>query len=200
MQIDEDISESNIINNDSKSIISNSISGVINHREKFSSISSYYSKSEYKSNNISNLQDSISSKIKLNPMDSNDMEIEITNDNGKMLKSFMTSSRTNMIYQKKRLNHKNIIYNALNQNINYNDINYYNNYNQITQKMKNISEKIKFNIKEIERVNDKIVDLDKKIKEIEEYDKKYELWIEKENTENEILLNVLNYIYSQKYN
>ena len=206
MQIDENISESNIINNDSKSIKSNSISGVINHRDIFSSVSSYYSKSEYKSNNISNLQDSINSKIKLNPMDSNDMEIEIINDNGKISKSFMTSSRSNMIYQKKRLTHKNIIYNALNNNNNYNDINYYNNYNnyhkinsaQITQKMKHISEKINFNIKEIKRMNEKIVDLDKKTKEIEEYDKKYQLWIEKENTENEILLNVLNYIYNQK--
>jgi hypothetical protein len=201
MHIEDEISDSNIINNDSQSFASNNISSIIYNKDIYSSGLSFNSKSEYKNNNISNVQDLANSKIKLNPMDSNDTEIEIINENGKISKSFMTSSRTHINYHKKRLTHKNVIYNALNNNINSNDFYNYN-YNksksgQINQTIKYFSEKINSKTKEIEHMNSLIAELDKKIKLYEEYDKKYQLLIEKENTETEILLNILNYIYSK---
>ena len=184
--------DNKLINDDMKSIISNNI--FFNNQGIYSYAPSLCSKSELKDNNISNLQDLTNSRLKYNtPIDLNETEIEIMNENEKMIKSFLVTPRT-MNYPKKRLTHKNFIYNSGNKSPN----NCYNIYNRsmTTCKLKNIYDKINYNCREIEKMNEKISELDKKIKIYEEYDKNYKLWIEKEETETEYLTNILNYIYS----
>ena len=59
---------------------------------------------------------------------------------------------------------------------------------------KNVLKSIFFKSLIIKVINEKIKDLDNNIQKCEEINKKYLLWIEKEENESEILMNLLNYL------
>ena len=128
------------------------------------------------------------------PHNKNEAEIEIINENGKEFKSFLQTPRASGNLNK-RLNHKNIFYNSGNKTSSNNNYGYNKSLStQISLQMKNIWDKINYNSKEIKRINSKIEELDKNIQKYQEYNKKYQLWIEKEESESEILMNLLNYL------
>jgi flagellar motility protein MotE (MotC chaperone) len=181
--------------NDSKSIISNYIIAPLTGIQDLKSYApSLYS--EFK-DNISNVNDLISNKEGgfSFPPGTNETEIEIMNENGKGFKSFIETPRASGTYNK-RFTHKNINYNTTNTNT---QIKYSNSSNKsINQKIKNICDKINRNTNEIQKMNEKIINLEEKIKIQEEYNKKYELWIEKEEEESELLINMLNFLNNQR--
>ena len=110
----------------------------------------------------------------------NETEIEIMNENGKEFSSFIETPRASGVYNK-RLNYNiNNTYNLKNMNL----------------KMKKIRDKINKNAKEIQKVNEKINKLDEQFKEYENCNKQYDLWIEKEEEESEMLINMLNFLNS----
>ena len=197
---EKEVSENKNIN-DSKSIVSNNIiSPLMNSqsRDIFSYGASINSKNTFKDSNL-NINDLSNSKERFFiPHGKNDTEIEIINENGKEFKSFIETPRASGNFNK-RLSHKNIIYNSGNKKCINN--NYNNNYGynksfstQISLEMKNIWDKINYKSKEIKIINEKIKELDNNIQKCEEINKKYQLWIEKEENENEILMNLLNYL------
>ena len=129
------------------------------------------------------------------PQGVNETEFEIMNENGKEFKSFIETPRASGTYNK-RFTHKNINYNTTNTNTN---IKYSNSSNKsMNLKMKNICDKINANTNEIQKLNERIIKIDEKIKIQEEYNKKYELWIEKEEEEAELLINMLNFLNNQR--
>ena len=192
---EDDISEKKIIN-DSKSIISNYISSpIMNIQDIISYAPSLFSKTD----NISNMNDILNNKGRIGiPLGINEEEIEIMAENGKDFKSFIDTPRGSGIYSK-RLIHKNMIYNSLNKINNNKNNNKKISNSLFSQQMKYIYDKIIYNNQEIKKLNEKIVELDKNIKTYQEYNKKYELWIEKEESESEILINMLNFL-NNNYN
>ena len=187
--------------NDSKSIISNYIvAPLIGIQDIKSFAPSIYSKSEFK-DNISNINDLTSNKpggILLTP-GINETEIEIMNENGKEFKSFIETPRASGTYNK-GFTHKNINYNTINSNMNNN---YYikfssTNNKSMNYKMKNICDQINNTASEIKKLNERIMTIDDKIQIYEECSKKYELWIEKEEEENELLINMLNFLNNNR--
>jgi len=195
---DEEESENKIIN-DSKSIISNYISSpLLNNQDMQSCAISLFSKNEYKDNysniNINDITVNTINKEKfMLPLGGlNEEELEITNENEKEIKSFIETPRTSGIYNK-RFMHKNITYNSSNKNNNNNiyakSINFF---------CKNINDKINNKNIEINKINDKINEIDKKIKTMDEINKRYLLWIEKEEEESEILINMINFLSNNK--
>ena len=195
--IEEEKEESESKNiNDSKSIISNYIvSHLMNIKNSTSFAPSQSSKSELKIN-LTNRNDLQSSKCLLYiPPGINEEEIEISNVNRKEYKSFLETPRTSGNCNKK-LTHKNY-FNSGNKNSRSNNYGFNRSIStQITSQIKNITDKINYNTKEIKKTNKKIEELNKEIIKLEEWNQKYKLWIEKEETENEILMNMLNYLNS----
>ena len=199
--IDEDLEEEkqesetkNV--NDSKSIISNYIvSPLINNNHGTSFAASQSSKSDLKIN-LSNTNDLQSSKCSLYiTPELNEEEIEIMNVNRKEYKSFLETPRACGNYNKK-LTNKNY-FNSGSKNSVSNNYGFNRSIStQITSQMKNITDKIDYNTKEIKKTKQKIEELNKEIIKFEEWNQKYKLWIEKEETENEILINMLNYLNS----
>ena len=187
-------SEIKIIN-DSKSNISNYIvSPLMGVRHKSSFSPSVFSKSEIKINlsHTNYLQSSKGSLYASHAI--NEEEIEIMNRNGKEYKSFLDTPRTSENYSK-RLTRKKYFYNSVNKN----STNYGFNRSistQIGSQIKNINDKINYNINEIKLTKEKIGELNKKIEELEECNKTYKLWIEKEEMENEMLMTMLNFLNS----
>ena len=171
--------------NDSKSIISNYIAAPLTGIQDLKSYApSLYSKSELK-DNTSNVNDLTSNKEGgfSFPPGLNETEIEIMNENGKRFKSFIETPRASGIYNK-RFTHRNINFNTTNTHIKYSDrIN-----KSLNQKIKNVFDKININSNEIQKINKKILNFEEKIKIQEETNKKYELWIEKEEEESELLI------------
>ena len=189
----DDLEEENKKINDSKSIISNYVvAPLINIQDIRSYAPSLYSKSEYK-DNISNINDLTSNKgLGLFIPPGIETEIEIMNENGKELKSFIETPRASGTYNK-RFTHKNVNYNTTTTT--HNNIKYCNSCNKsLNQQMKNIINKINWNTNEIQKINEKIVKIEEKIKNYEENNKKYELWIGKEEEESELLINMLNFL------
>ena len=178
--------------NDSKSIISNIIATpLLGIQDMRSFAPSLYSKSEFK-DNISNLNDLASNKGGFSiPHGIIDTEIEIMNENGNECKSFIETPRASGAYNK-RFTHNNINHNTIN---NSNNLKYS---NSSSRKMKSFYEYIDSTTKEIEKINERINKIDSKIKNYEECNKKYELLIEKEEEESEILVNMLNFLNESK--
>ena len=183
--------------NDSKSIISSYISPpLLNNQDMQSCAISLFSKNEYKDNysniNINDITVNTINKEKfMLPLGGlNEEELEITNENEKEIKSFIETPRTSGIYNK-RFIHKNIVYNSSskNNNIYTKSINFF---------FKKINDKINNKNIEINKINDKINEMDKKIQTMDEINKKYLLCIEKEEEENEILINMMNFITNNK--
>jgi hypothetical protein len=185
----DDLDEENKHINDSKSIISNFVvTPLVGIQDKQSFTPSLFSKSEFK-DNISNINDIISNKdggFSI-PLDINDTEIEISNENGKEFKSFIETPRASGTYIK-RFSHQNIINhnNAIRNNIKYSK----------SDNMKLIYDKINNKNDEIQKINEKIITIDEKIKNYEECCKKYQIWIEKEEKESEDLMNMINFLNS----
>ena len=191
----DDIDEESRKINDSKSIISNYIVAPLTGINDLRSYApSLCSKSEFK-DNISNINDLTSNKDAfLIPPGLNETEIEIMNENGKEFKSFIETPRASGTYNK-RFTHKNINFNTTNNtNIKYCSTNN----KSVNQKMKSIYDRINSDTKEIQKINEKIVKIDEKIKIHEEFNKKYELWIEKEEEESEFLINMINFLNSYR--
>ena len=184
---------------DSKSIILNNIISPLmysQNKDRLSYETSINSKNTFKDSNyyINNLSNSKEELFNL--PNKNEAEIEIINENGKEFKSFIETPRASGNFNK-RLSHKNIIYNSGNKNLFNNNYNY--GYHkslstQISLQMKNIWDKINYNSAEIKNINGKITELDINVQKYEEFNKKYLLWIEKEENESEILMNLLNYL------
>ena len=168
------------------------VAPLINIQDIRSYAPSLYSKSEYK-DNISNINDLTSNKgLGLFIPPGIETEIEIMNENGKELKSFIETPRASGTYNK-RFTHKNVNYNTTTTT--HNNIKYCNSSNKsLNQQMKNIINKINWNTNEIQKINEKIVKIEEKIKNYEENNKKYELWIGKEEEESELLINMLNFL------
>ena len=185
----DDLDEENKHINDSKSIISNFVvTPLVGIQDMQSFTPSLLSKYEFK-DNISNINDviSINDGTFSIPLEINDTEIEISNENGKEFKPFIETPRASGTYIK-RFSHKNII----NHNIAIrNKIKY-----SIGGNMKNIYYKINKKTDEIQKINEKIIAIDEKIKNYEECCKKYQIWIEKEEKENEDLMNMINFLNS----
>ena len=185
----DDLDEENKHINDSKSIISNFVvTPLVGIQDMQSFTPSLLSKYESK-DNISIINDviSINDGTFSIPLEFNDNEIEISNENGKEFKSFIETPRDSGTYIK-RFSHKNII----NHNIAIrNKIKY-----SIGGNMKNIYYKINKKTDEIQKINEKIIAIDEKIKNYEECCKKYQIWIEKEEKENEDLMNMINFLNS----
>ena len=190
----DDIDEENRKINDSKSIISNYVVAPLTGIQDLRSYApSLCSKSEYK-DNISNINDLTSNKDGvIIPQVLNETEIEIMNENGKEFKSFIETPRASGTYNK-RFTHKNINYNTTTSNTNIK----YCSTKSANQKIKNIYDKINSKTKEIQKINEKINKIDDKIKSHEEFNKKYELWIEKEEEESVFLTNMLNFLNSNR--
>ena len=193
---DQDDSEENKHINDSKSIISNFIvTPLIEIKDKSSYAPSLYSKSELK-DNISNLDDLISNRVGgfSNRTRFNDTEFEIMNENESEIKPFIEHPRTSRAYNIKFI-HKDINFNKDNNinNINYNTFN-----KSLNQKMKIVCDKIKNNSFEIQKLNEEIMKIDYKIKDCEKYNKKYELLIEKEEEESDVLIKMINFLNNTK--
>jgi hypothetical protein len=194
VDLEEEKEESETKNNNvSKSIISNYIVSPLMNNEN--GALSQSSKNDLKIS-LSNTNDLQSSKCSLYiPPGINEEEIEISNANRKEYKSFLETPRTSGNCNKK-LTHKNY-FNSGNKNSSSNNYGFNRSIStQITSQMKNITDKINYNTKEIKKTNKKIEELNKEIIIIEEWNQKYKLWIEKEETENEILMNMLNYLNS----
>ena len=185
----DDLDEENKHINDSKSIISNFVITPLEGIKDMQSFTpSLFSKCEFK-DNISNINDVISNNDGTFsiPLEINDTEIEISNENGNQFKSFIETPRASGTYIK-RFSHKNII----NHNIAFrNKIKY-----SIGGNMKHIYNKINIKTDEIQKINEKIIAIDEKIKNYEECCKKYQIWIEKEEKENEDLMNMINFLNS----
>ena len=152
-----------------------------------------YSKSEIK-DSISNINDLSNSKGGFYISRFPEAEIEMANENGNYFKSFIDTPRDSENYNK-RLTHKNFIYNSGSKN----EIKFSNGYyraisTQISLNMKKMVDTINMKTNEIEKTKEKMIILDKKIKEFEECNKIYEHWIENEEVVSEILINMLNYI------
>ena len=185
--------------NDSKSIISSYIAPtLLNNQDMQSCAISLFSKNEHKDNysniNINDITVNTINKEKfMLPLGGlNEEELEITNENEKEIKSFIETPRTSGIYNK-RFIHKNIVYNSNNK---YNNNNIY--MKSINFFCKNINDKINNKNIEINKINDKINEMDKKIQTMSEINKKYLLCIEKEEEENEVLINMMNFIINNK--
>ena len=185
--------------NDSKSIISSYIATpLLNNQDMQSCAISLFSKNEYKDNysniNINDITVNTINKEKfMLPIGGlNEEELEITNENEKEIKSFIETPRASGIYNK-RFMHKNLVYNSNNKN---------NNNNIYTKSIyfffKNINDKINKNNIEINKINEKINEMDKKILSMDETNKRYLLWIEKEEEESEILINMINFLSNNK--
>ena len=194
----EEESENKVIN-DSKSIISSYIAPtLLNNQDMQSCAISLFSKNEHKDNysniNINDITVNTINKEKfMLPLGGlNEEELEITNENEKEIKSFIETPRTSGIYNK-RFIHKNIVYNSNNK---YNNNNIY--MKSINFFCKNINDKINNKNIEINKINDKINEMDKKIQTMSEINKKYLLCIEKEEEENEVLINMMNFIINNK--
>ena len=184
--------------NDSKSIISNYIvSPLLPHNEKIrSNTQSIFSRTELNFNfrefkeNISNFNEIMSNKGSFIPNSNyNETEIEIMNENGKEFCSFIETPRASGVYNKKIKNK--------NTNYNFNMTNTYN-FKNMNLKIKKIKDKINQNAKDIQKTNEKINKLDEQIKEYENCSKQYEMWIEKEEEESEILINMINFLNSNR--
>ena len=65
--------------------------------------------------------------------------------------------------------------------------------------LRNIDEKIHYKNKQLKMLNDKLSKLTSTLKTYDEENKKYLRWIEKEQTENEILRQMLNFLLKTKY-
>ena len=141
--------------------------------------------------NLSNINNEIMSNkgsyFRPNVSNYNETEIEIMNENGRDFSSFIETPRASGVYNK-RMKYK---------NDNYNMNNTYN-FKNMNLKMKKIRDKINQNAKEIQRVNEKINNLDEQIKEYENCNKQYDMWIEKEEEESEMLINMLNFLNSNR--
>ena len=190
------IDEENKKINDSKSIMSNYIiSPLINPKGDIKSgPQSIFSRTDFNFNirefkeNISNFNEIMSNKGSILPQNNfnyNETEIEIMNENGKDYSSFIETPRASGVYNK-RLKYKN-------SNYNFNMNNTYN-FKNMNIKMKKIRDKINQNAKEIQKTNEKINKLDEQIKEYQNFNKQYEEWIEKEEEESEMLINMINYL------
>ena len=191
----DDLDEESRKINDSKSIISNYIvAPLIGIQDIRSYAPSLCSKSEYK-DNISNINDLNSNKGGgfIIPPGVGETEIEIMNENGKEFKSFIETPRASGTYNK-RFTHKNINYNTTNNNSKY----WTSSNKSMTLKMKNICDKINNNSNEIQKLNEKIIKIEEKIRIHEEYNKKYELWIEKEEEETQLLINMINFLNNSR--
>ena len=184
--------------NDSKSIISNYIiSPLLPHNEKIrSNTQSIFSRTDLNFNfrefkeNISNFNEIMSNKGSFIPNSNyNETEIEIMNENGKEFSSFIETPRASGVYNKKIKNK--------NTNYNFNMTNTYN-FKNMNLKMKKIKDKINQSAKDIQKTNEKINKLDEQIKEYENCSKQYEMWIEKEEEESEILINMINFLNSNR--
>ena len=182
--------------NDSKSIMSNYIiSPLINPKGDIKSgPQSIFSRADFNFNlreykeNISNFNEIMSNKGSILPQNNfnyNETEIEIMNENGKDYSSFIETPRASGVYNK-RLKYKNSNYN-INMNNTYN-------FKNMNIKMKKIRDKINQNAKEIQKTNEKINKLDEQIKGYKNFNKQYEEWIEKEEEESEMLINMINYL------
>ena len=123
-------------------------------------------KSEIQSNsNVSNSN----KKISIIPPGIDDNEIEITNENEEGFKAFIETPRSSNFNFKKDYSRENSLF-------------------------KGIYDKIDKKEKEIKKLNDKINQLSLKINGCHEENKKYEKWIEKEESEGELLRHMLNFL------
>ena len=123
-------------------------------------------KSEIQSNsNIS----TFNKKISIIPPGIDDNEVEITNENEEGFKAFIETPRSSNFNFKKDYSRENSLF-------------------------KGIYDKIDKKEKEIKKLNDKINQLSLKINGCHEENKKYEKWIEKEESEGELLRHMLNFL------
>ena len=176
--------------NDTKSIMSNYIisplMGLRGYQKSDLNSNFRESKENFYNFNIELMSNKGSAFPLQNISNFNETEIEIMNENeknGKEFSSFIETPRASGNYNK-RFKYK---------NENYNMNNTYN-IKSMNLKMKKIRDKINQNAKEIQQTNERINKLDEQIKEYEMFNKQYDDWIEKEEEESEMLINMLNFL------
>ena len=169
--------------NDTKSIMSNYIVNPLMGMKSYQKPDFNFNFRDSKEN-FSNFNNEVMSNkgsfFPPNASNYNETEIEIMNENGKEFSSFIETPRASGVYNKRLNFNMNNTYNLKNMNL----------------KMKKIKDKINQNAKEIQRVNEKINKLDEQYKEYENCNKQYDIWIEKEEEESEMLINMLNFLNS----
>lgn len=166
--------ESIKINDDNHSVVS---SYVLSVPKMISGIESYapsvYTRSEFKDNASNFLNTEGSHNVRLIPSGMNDTEFEITNENGEGFKALIETPRSNANYIRKARD-----------------------YSYQNQQLRDIDDKIHRKEKEIKTLNEKINVIMSKIQKCEEENKKYDRWIEKEESEGEMLRHMLNFLNS----
>lgn len=166
--------ESIKINDDNHSVVS---SYVLSVPKMISGIESYapsvYTRSEFKDNTSNFLNTEGSHNVRLIPSGMNDTEFEITNENGEGFKALIETPRSNANYIRKARD-----------------------YSYQNQQLRDIDDKIHRKEKEIKALNEKINAIMSKIQKCEEENKKYDRWIEKEESEGEMLRHMLNFLNS----
>ena len=174
--IDDEHNEKDVNFPDTRSIISSyvlSMPKMINLiNDSVSYAPSLISKSDAQSNLFRTNSNKKISIIPPNIIDDN--EVEITNENGEGFKAFIETPRSSSIFNFKK------------------------DYSRENSQFKGIYEKIDKKEKEIKKLNEKINQLSSKIHSFQEENKKYEIWIEKEESEGELLRHMLNFLTKNK--
>ena len=163
------------INDDTHSVVS---SYVLSVPKMISGINesyapSVYTRSEFKDNASNFLPTEGSNAVRIIPSGINDTEFEITNENGEGFRALIETPRSNANYIKKARD-----------------------YSYTNHQLRDIDEKIHRKEKEIKTLNEKINQIMSKIQRCEEENKKYDRWIEKEESEGEMLRHMLNFLNS----
>lgn len=136
---------------------------------------SIYTRSEYKDTTSNFLPTESTNNLRLIPTNVDDTEFEITNENGEGFCNFIETPRTS-----------NVIFRKPNRD-----------YSNVNPQFKEIYDKINHKEKEIKRLNEKITKLMSNIQKCEEENKKYDRWIEKEESDGEMLRHMLNFLNSK---
>ena len=131
---------------------------------------------------ISNYTDAISCSLNLShtkpqqqqEQEYNETEFEITNENGEGFKAFIETPRSNNMTIRRNRDYFGNIY------------------------LRNIDEKIHYKNKEIKALTDKTNKLISTLQTYDEENQKYKRWIEKEQTESEVLRQMLNFLLKNK--
>ena len=134
---------------------------------------SVYTRSEFKDNASNFLPTEGSNAVRIIPSGINDTEFEITNENGEGFRALIETPRSNANYIKKARD-----------------------YSYTNHQLRDIDEKIHRKEKEIKTLNEKINQIMSKLQRCEEENKKYDRWIEKEESEGEMLRHMLNFLNS----
>lgn len=177
--------EEDFVANDKKSKISDNHSVVSSYiftaPKMISGINESFAPSVYTRSNMGDTMSNFLSTegghgMRLISTGGDDMEVEITNENGEGFKAFIETPRSSNVNFKRGPR---------------------DNANVICPQFKEIYDKIRGKEKEIKIFNEKLNDIMGKLQKCEEENKKFDRWIEKEESDGETLRHMLNFLTSK---